>query len=44
MSKPDPGIYVLACERLRVVPARMVFLDDSGSRTQVEPRIRCQQP
>jgi FMN phosphatase YigB (HAD superfamily) len=28
MSKPDPGIYALACERLRVGPARMVFLDD----------------
>jgi epoxide hydrolase-like predicted phosphatase len=30
MSKPDPGIYVLACERLRVEPAQMVFLDDYG--------------
>ena len=30
MSKPDPGIYRLACERLRVEPAQMVFLDDSG--------------
>ena len=29
MSKPDPGIYALACERLRVEPAQMVFLDDS---------------
>src|SRR6266581_649645 len=28
MSKPDPGIYALACERLQVEPARMVFLDD----------------
>lgn len=28
MSKPDPGIYALACERLRVEPAQMVFLDD----------------
>ena len=28
MSKPDPGIYALACERLRVGPAQMVFLDD----------------
>jgi epoxide hydrolase-like predicted phosphatase len=27
-SKPDPGIYALACERLRAEPARMVFLDD----------------
>jgi epoxide hydrolase-like predicted phosphatase len=30
MSKPDPGIYALACERLRVEPARMVFLDNYG--------------
>ncbi len=30
MSKPDPGIYALACERLRVEPAQVVFLDDSG--------------
>lgn len=29
MSKPDPGIYALACERLGVEPAQMVFLDDS---------------
>jgi epoxide hydrolase-like predicted phosphatase len=28
MSKPDPGIYALASERLRVEPARMVFVDD----------------
>jgi epoxide hydrolase-like predicted phosphatase len=28
MSKPDPRIYTLACERLAVEPARMVFLDD----------------
>jgi epoxide hydrolase-like predicted phosphatase len=28
LSKPDPAIYALACERLRVVPRRMVFLDD----------------
>jgi putative hydrolase of the HAD superfamily len=30
MSKPDPGIYALACERLRVDPAQMAFLDDYG--------------
>lgn len=30
MSKPDPAIYALACERLRAEPARMVFLDDYG--------------
>jgi HAD superfamily hydrolase (TIGR01549 family) len=28
MSKPGPGIYALACERLQVKPAQMVFLDD----------------
>jgi epoxide hydrolase-like predicted phosphatase len=28
MSKPDPAIYALACARLAVEPARMVFLDD----------------
>jgi putative hydrolase of the HAD superfamily len=28
MSKPDPAIYALACERLRVEPAQMVFVDD----------------
>jgi HAD superfamily hydrolase (TIGR01509 family) len=30
VSKPDPVIYALACERLRVDPAQMVFLDDYG--------------
>jgi len=30
MSKPDPGIYALTCERLQVEPAQMAFLDDSG--------------
>jgi epoxide hydrolase-like predicted phosphatase len=30
MNKPDPAIYALACERLRVEPAQMVFLDDFG--------------
>jgi putative hydrolase of the HAD superfamily len=28
MSKPDPAIYALACARLAVEPAQMVFLDD----------------
>jgi putative hydrolase of the HAD superfamily len=28
LSKPDPAIYALACERLEVDPARTVFLDD----------------
>ncbi|MGD0062035.1 MAG: HAD family phosphatase [Streptosporangiaceae bacterium] len=29
MSKPDPAIYALACARLHVRPAEMVFLDDT---------------
>ena len=29
MSKPDPMIYALVCERLQTDPAQMVFLDDS---------------
>lgn len=29
MSKPDPRIYLLACERLGVSPEETVFLDDS---------------
>ena len=29
LGKPDPGIYALACARLAVEPAQMVFLDDS---------------
>jgi epoxide hydrolase-like predicted phosphatase len=28
MSKPDPAIYALACERLGVSPPQVVFLDD----------------
>ena len=28
LSKPDPRIYALACERLRVEPGQMVFVDD----------------
>ncbi|SIQ08779.1 HAD family hydrolase [Micromonospora avicenniae] len=28
MSKPDPRIYLLACERLGVPPKRTLFLDD----------------
>lgn len=28
LSKPDPAIYALACQRLRVAPDQMVFLDD----------------
>jgi putative hydrolase of the HAD superfamily len=30
MSKPDPAIYALVCERLQVEPAQMVFVDDYG--------------
>ena len=30
VRKPDPAIYRIACERLRVEPARTVFLDDLG--------------
>jgi epoxide hydrolase-like predicted phosphatase len=29
MSKPDPRIYLLTCERLGVRPAETVFLDDA---------------
>jgi len=31
IRKPDPRIYHLACEQLRVAPADAVFLDDIGS-------------
>lgn len=30
MRKPDPRIYQLACERVAVVPERIVYLDDLG--------------
>ncbi|MCC7122733.1 MAG: HAD-IA family hydrolase [Gammaproteobacteria bacterium] len=30
MRKPDPRIYALACERMGVVPAEVVYLDDLG--------------
>ncbi|HTX25432.1 MAG TPA: HAD family phosphatase [Streptosporangiaceae bacterium] len=30
LRKPDPRIYALACGRLRVEPAQMVFLDNVG--------------
>jgi putative hydrolase of the HAD superfamily len=30
LSKPDPRIYAMVCERLNVLPGEMVFLDDSG--------------
>lgn len=28
MSKPDPRIFALACDRLGIQPAEMIFLDD----------------
>lgn len=30
LRKPDPRIYLLACERLGVAPERALFLDDLG--------------
>jgi putative hydrolase of the HAD superfamily len=30
VRKPDPRIYELACERLGVLPAQSVYLDDLG--------------
>jgi epoxide hydrolase-like predicted phosphatase len=30
MRKPDPRIYLLACEQLAVEPAQAAFLDDLG--------------
>ena len=30
ISKPDPRIYALICQRLNVVPGEMVFVDDVG--------------
>ncbi len=30
IRKPDPRIYQLACERLRIAPADAVYLDDLG--------------
>nr|WP_228533945.1 HAD-IA family hydrolase [Nocardia sp. BSTN01] len=29
MAKPNPGIYLLACERLGVEPGEAIFVDDS---------------
>jgi len=29
LSKPDPRIYALVCERLNVLPQEIIFLDDS---------------
>jgi len=30
LRKPDPAIYLMACERLGVEPAACVYLDDLG--------------
>ena len=30
LRKPDPRIYVLACERMQVAPEEVVYLDDLG--------------
>jgi len=30
LRKPDPNIYKLACKRLKVAPAEVIFLDDIG--------------
>lgn len=30
IRKPDPAIYIMACERLGVTPERCVYLDDLG--------------
>ncbi len=32
LKKPDPRIYWLACERLRVDPGRCIYVGDGGSR------------
>src|SRR5262249_60370776 len=37
VSKPDPRIYEIACERLGVLPEEMIFLDD------VEPNVAAAQ-
>ena len=39
LRKPDPRIYLLAARRLRVAPARCVFLDDIG--TNLKAAARC---
>ena len=31
LRKPDPAIYLLACQRLGVSPAQVIFLDDIGA-------------
>ena len=33
MSKPDPAIYALTCERVGAEPSQVVFLDD------IEPNV-----
>ena len=35
LRKPDPRIYLLACESLAIEPAEAVFLDDIGSNLKI---------
>jgi HAD superfamily hydrolase (TIGR01509 family) len=43
LGKPDPGIYQLACNRLRVAPERLLAVEDaiSGVRAAVGAGLRC---
>jgi hypothetical protein len=40
LRKPDPRIYLHACESLRVTPAEAVFLDDIGGNLKARSRAR----
>jgi HAD superfamily hydrolase (TIGR01509 family) len=42
MSKPDPRIYELTCERLGVRPEEMIFLDDVPLFTEAAQRAGLQ--
>ena len=35
LRKPDPRIYLLACESLAIEPAEAVFLDDIGRNLKI---------
>lgn len=39
VRKPDPRIFVTACERLGIVPSEAVFLDDIGSNLKTARRL-----
>lgn len=39
LEKPDPAIYLLACERLRVRPEDVVFVDDTEGHVAAAERI-----